>query len=703
MLDIIFSASGSALYEIIKKISKATLGEEYTDLEKHVLDVFEKTTSKFFNKYGESFGKPNETFLARKENWENALKVFNFSTVSYNTANFNVNGFDTNKPQVTDEALDYFWSTFQQEIKNNYYLSKIYKEKQHIIDSKQFHDEQRNLMINNSKYKYELKNNLDTDVQQEYSEAESYDIYMDNGENALEYLYNSSLRDSQSILILGDYGSGKTTILKNLSSKLNKEMGVYTFFIPLDKYKKEINGKKLLAIVLMAISDYGFSNKIDLYTFEKFSKENKVVIILDGFDDLFWKEKNENIIQDSVNDILSLSNIFKVVISSRSHFFQSIKKAELFFFNRFKIHNLKGLKKNKVFEILNNLGRTSLIKIMTVNEKLCDLASRPILLYMIINTPEEFLSNNPKNETEIYTIFIDQWLERDCAKRRYFVKNEVENIMVECARLCIENNTSDIEKKDLRQAMRLSTENKLASKEDDLLTEICTRSLLVHSLQENCYKFAHRSFLEYFIGLYILRLIRRNALTSTLAKQLYLMEQVIWFLRGLMNKSEIDSMIANIKNIEGSVRTFLIVICRHLIETNEELRILLKDIMFSDPYFEPASRVETIYAIYKFSSDYEKKRLSEILMNNENDYLLTAKAQYGTSEICLEWARKRLSDQLFYKGREFLYFFPLSLLGDETDLERIKPFTTNNNNLISEQARSAINHLTDSSCKSYVW
>ena len=181
------------------------------------------------------------------------------------------------------------------------------------------------------------------------------------------------------------------------------------------------------------------------------------------------------------------------------------------------------------------------------------------------------------------------------------------------------------------------------------------------------------------------------------------MEQVIWFLRGLMNESDTNLMITNIKNKEGKIRTFLIVICRHLIEQNEEFRVLLKEILFSEPYFEAASKVETIYAIYKYSSDDEKRKLSEMLINNENDYLLTAKAQYNTSEICLEWAKKRLSDPLFYTGREFLYFFPLSLIGDETDIVRIEPFTTNNNKLISEQAAFAINRLKKESSKGHVW
>ena len=294
------------MFEIIKKIVTATFGEEDAELEKHLLEVFDKTSSKFFHKYDEMFGKHNETFLARPENWEKILKSFYFSSNPLHVTDLNLNGFDPSAPKVTEDALNYFIVTLYEEIKHDHFLSKLFEEKQHIYDTKQFFDTQSNKIINDDIYKFQLALNLkNIEQHKDYFESNFYDIEMENGENALASLCYSSTQDKQPILLLGDYGTGKTTICKKLSKELFENMSIYSFFIPLEKIKNEINGKKLSDLLLRSISDHGFSNNLNLYSFEKFTKENKVVIVLDGFDDLFWREKNENLIQNSVNDIIS--------------------------------------------------------------------------------------------------------------------------------------------------------------------------------------------------------------------------------------------------------------------------------------------------------------------------------------------------------------------------------------------------------------
>ena len=95
--------------------------------------------------------------------------------------------------------------------------------------------------------------------------------------------------------------------------------------------------------------------------------------------------------------------------------------------------------------------------------------------------------------------------------------------------------------------------------------------------------------------------------------------------------------------------------------------------------------VEIVYALYRFGDDRKKAAYASLLRRHDEEYVLTAKRQFHTADDMVGWARARLADPAFRNGREFLYFYPLALAGDDSDLERIAQFAGVQDKLVRDQ------------------
>ena len=309
-------------------------------------------------------------------------------------------------------------------------------------------------------------------------------------------------------LVLADSGMGKTTFLLQLYKKCIP----YVFA---HKYEK---------IVLVSLADVDCINKI-----QQIGDGERTILLLDGLDE------NNEAIEDCdhfFSKLVAASAHFnKVVITCRTQFYASAQDEP---FRTGVIHVGRG---NKSCEIVKkyispfndeevrqylrkrfSFRRKIQKKAFEIVNVVPNLMVRPIVLNWI-----EFLCDEGREyqySFQIYETIIQKWIEReelgDGSNKLYELSADVANYMY-----AMESTTIPAERVD-----------KIASKNRINLKPIIAKSRsLLNRNSDGVYKFAHRSFLEYFIVDNIFKNMKlpgnTNFLWSLSGARLFLFERLI--------------------------------------------------------------------------------------------------------------------------------------------------------------------------------
>jgi len=71
---ILIGVFGNLIYDLIKKSLKGSITEEDADLINRIYCALDEASSQFFHHYGDEFGEPYSSFLARESNIEIIVK-----------------------------------------------------------------------------------------------------------------------------------------------------------------------------------------------------------------------------------------------------------------------------------------------------------------------------------------------------------------------------------------------------------------------------------------------------------------------------------------------------------------------------------------------------------------------------------------------------------------------------------------------------
>ena len=706
---ILIGILGNAAYETIKNLLRKSGIIEGDKFYQSIYKAIDNTVQSFFDLYGNEFGAPAYSFLARQENIDIIIELFFYGKNLLDIKSLNLSGYDNSKT-VSNEALNYFFDKLHENIKNDWHLDKVISEKyfmkwvvsnqEKILNNlKDINLSQIDINSYKTKVIFDIENNskpniLQLDVDFDEVLCKYSDLRDENDESIIQNSSDSLMKgNNKSILILGEYGSGKTTLSLKLTHYLLKETAIIPFFIEMKKLRENILDNVLKQIGLyLKIKGFG------LYDFQGLSNSQNILLILDGFDESFWAEKNENVISNVINEILLLKEYCSIILTSRPNFFLSAKEIVSYFKNTFKQVHINPLNQNQILFLLKMHNRIDLAKVFEKNEDLYKLASRPLLLKFLMETNIESIKYLPYSEVMVYQNYIEELIIRDRLRRKILTKKIIIETLQDIALYCLQNNQNDISIIEIEKIIaKISELNKVEL--NTAISELISSSFLIHSWREGFFRFSHKSLLDFFIANSITAQIRNKDLSEEVVDDLYYMLQSLLFIRGLLNEDDINVLMVTIQNISGKRRPLLIMISRQLIEKSKEFKGMLKDLLYNYPYIEAASKIEIIYAIYRFSLDEEKLKQADILKNNIQDYIATSKTQFGASSDFLKWARNRISEVKYYKYREFLYFLPLMLAGDKSDIDFIAPFLKDESQLVREQAKYAVEYIKNRSEK----
>lgn len=344
-------------------------------------------------------------------------------------------------------------------------------------------------------------------------------------------------------LLLGDYGTGKTTVCRHLSYVLAEAYlrDGYPQRIPLlinlRDYNKVPGARQLINDFLI--------NKcrvhIDFDAFERLAMSGRFVLILDGFDEMAARVDAGTLSEIAQSLAELMIGESKVILTGRPGYFPSQKDLEARFrgdlpadpYDKASAENsdqgrlyfrhlyLLPLSRSQILELLKkregDLQRTGKMthqEVMTIIDttyNLADLAERPVLLDMIVKTiPTLAHEVEHINAYRLYQVYTDFWINREESKgRRLIGKTPKLLFMQELAMQMQVDGHLMVHYLSLsptiKQYFRISEGDIL----DHFSHDIRTCSFLRRD-SAGYYFFAHKSFMEYFVASKLIGEIKAN-------------------------------------------------------------------------------------------------------------------------------------------------------------------------------------------------
>jgi hypothetical protein len=228
------------------------------------------------------------------------------------------------------------------------------------------------------------------------------------------------------LLIMGDFGCGKTTTLRRFFWKEarsclagNKTCRI-PIFVNLRDFHLTMDLNKTL--VGMLLDEYGLKME-GLRVFRELNREGKLIILLDGFDEMVAKIGPEYLLPAFQQFEKVVHDQSKVVITVRSHFLRSAtelnKIADTSALQQYArehgyaLLHINRLVPDQIEEYIRRIAPAG-IEFLQSHPRLNQLATRPILLDMIVETLPKLLAlGRTPFASDLYYMYTDQWLDRD--------------------------------------------------------------------------------------------------------------------------------------------------------------------------------------------------------------------------------------------------------------------------------------------------
>ncbi|KMM37932.1 restriction endonuclease [Guptibacillus hwajinpoensis] len=397
-----------------------------------------------------------------------------------------------------------------------------------------------------------------------YIEVESVDGYPLSEE--VELFINDM--DNEAIVILGDYGTGKTSFCYKYCSDsakkiLNGEDAPLPILIQLRDYTKAVDMEQLITNFLVNKCQIPNGN---LNTFLQMLEYGYIVLIFDGFDEIARRVDYATKYKVFTEICKFASESSKVIVTCRPNFFnhkdefkEIFKDSPLYFEPNLKTVEfteirIGDLTKEQIENYILSYSKKITSQGFEVNDfintieeihDLSDLIKRPVLLNVIVETVPKLLLEKQKtkiNAASLYEKYTNFWIKREDQKGKTLIKSEQKMLFSqELAWKMYNNNVLSINYKDLPAEIKEYFDINSVDDIDHFSHDIKTCSFLNND-EEGNFKFIHKSFMEYFAAVYIvenLKEIKVATLDKLLGNSLISME-VGFFIRDLIKNNKID-------------------------------------------------------------------------------------------------------------------------------------------------------------------
>jgi len=421
-----------------------------------------------------------------------------------------------------------------------------------------------NNIVNFDKYVSGIKTlYAGTELEKNYVEQ---DIVVEDSEGAVPVLdfFNQWLDQDGGghLTLLGDYGTGKTSLSKRLVYDMaleyenDKTENRVPVLINLKDAQKALGLENIIYNHFLKTAQLNVSPETILLLL----REGRILLIFDGFDEMATRTNAGLTMQNFLELNRAFTGKAKIILTCRTHYFRDRAETE----ETLKLKNT-GLSetstalyraiKGKAGYSIGYLQEFSSSQIemylkktlpdtwpdakKTINNiyNLKDLSARPVLLDMIVKSLPE-ISNRKEGvqAADLYATYVRIWEEKD-DWRHELTREGREFLVEEIAQRLWTQETDSLHYSVLNEVLGnyLKEKKTVVSSTDIELasSEIRTASFLTRDDYGN-YGFAHRSFMEFFLARRLAKQLRQGNIECLDIRRLS--KEVILFLSRLLDK-----------------------------------------------------------------------------------------------------------------------------------------------------------------------
>ncbi|MBH3213761.1 NACHT domain-containing protein [Serratia marcescens] len=331
------------------------------------------------------------------------------------------------------------------------------------------------------------------------------DVYVDldvDDENGLIKIYNAT--PGKVYCIEGIAGQGKSTLMKKILLELIKKPGVFPIFIELKDLKERTIIKYISDILSRHNVEHNEADVVSLINTQK------VTVLLDGFDELSYKERE--IVYIEIEGMSSRSKA-PIIISTRPD--TEIANSYMVKDTSYKIQNLDKIKVLSIVEKnVDEDQRKSVLSILEANDDLMDSLKTPILvsLFCFCYPYSDII---PENAIEYYSRIFDIVYEGHDKRKEFFDRekkfkvrtSEAKKIFNAFSYLSLMKKKTSFDREFAVSAIStclVSTGNKdRKGCEDDILDDLINVTSLIIDDGLYHYSYIHRTIQEYHAAVFV--------------------------------------------------------------------------------------------------------------------------------------------------------------------------------------------------------
>lgn len=315
-----------------------------------------------------------------------------------------------------------------------------------------------------------------------------------NAENLLDI-------SSSRIVVLGNPGTGKTTLLKYLSSKsLGQHAQVMPFFIRISEFIKK--NSQLYEYIVSILKQKINKPCADLVTDDESFCNSQTLLLLDGLDEVSTSERDD--FYSLLRSFLENFPQCKIIVSSR---FNGYERKHFSDFEEFQLEQLRDIDIEKyIWKVCNEDDKRNQIwSIIRSDSRLLELSKTPFLLAMICALPSP-IGNRAFQRASLFQQCTQYLLRHvDWEAGRQTVDEATANILESAlktiaVRFFKLDRRDSFDREELMFILGRLPLNTLALSPSEILKLICENSGLLQ-MAGSSYHFIHRSIWEYFVAL----------------------------------------------------------------------------------------------------------------------------------------------------------------------------------------------------------
>jgi predicted NACHT family NTPase len=284
--------------------------------------------------------------------------------------------------------------------------------------------------------------------------------------------------------------------------------------IPLRDYAKAVSIESLFSEFFFRKHQIGL---LGYSVFEQLNRMGKLLLIFDGFDEMAARVDR----QAMINNFWELAKVVgtpgtKAILTCRTEHFpealegRSILNAELKASTsnltgespQFEVLELEKFDDQQIKQVLNFKTTPETVDSIINNEKLLDLARRPVMIDLIIEALPDIEAGKPVDISRVYLYAVRQKMERDIKADRTFTSmTDKLYFLCELSWEMLSNDKMSLNYKEFPDMIQRYFE-KIVQQQKDLdhwQYDMMGQTMLIRNADGDYYP-AHRSLLEFFVS-----------------------------------------------------------------------------------------------------------------------------------------------------------------------------------------------------------